>query len=413
MSAALDARPSANAMSAVWTIGGPRLLAGLDTHVTLSLTDHLAVHGAAPAVDLQRLLALLDGAGLAGRGGAGFPLSAKLRALHGTRPRVVINGSESEPASFKDRTVLRRTPHLVLDGAVAVAVALGAREVVVAVRDAHAFDAIRRAIAERPDRALITLVHTDGRFVGGEARALVRGLDGGPAVPPGRREHPTATGTLVANAETFAQTAVLVRRGARAFAETGTRAEPGTVLLTVGGAVERPGVVEVPLGTPFGILLGAAQAAPATAVVIGGYHGGWLQPLPDIRLSRAGLAAAGGSLGAGVVYVIDATTCALGELARVSGWLAGESAQQCGPCRFGLPAVAADIAALAAGHPAALSAALGHAQAVDGRGACSHPDGAVRFVSSALHVLRDEIQAHQRGGCGRPVLGQLPIGGTR
>lgn len=412
MSAVLDA-PVVPALDPVWTIGAPRLLAGLESHGALTLADHLAVHGPQNAVDLDRLLALLDGAGLAGRGGAGFPLATKLRSLHGTSPRVVVNGSESEPASRKDRTLLRRTPHLVLDGATAVAAALRAREVVVAVHDPQAHDILRRAVAERPDRARITVVRTEGRFVGGEARALVRGLDGGPAVPPGRRTPPTATGTLVSNAETFAQTAVLLRRGVRGYAETGTREEPGTVLLTVGGAVDRPGVVEAPLGTPLGILLAAAQAAPSRALVVGGYHGGWLQPHPEIRLSRAGLAAAGGSLGAGVIQVVDDATCALGELARVAGWLAGESAKQCGPCRFGLPALAADVAALAAGNPTALSAAFQHTHAVAGRGACSHPDGTVRFVSSALHLLRDEVEAHQRGGCGRPVLGRLPIGGMR
>jgi len=413
MSAATDVRPVSSAAD-TWTIGAPRLLAGLDALPSLNLAAHTAIHGAPPAMDRDRLLTLLDASRLSGRGGAGFPLASKLRALHGTHLRVIVNGSESEPASFKDRTLLRRTPHLVLDGAVAVAAALQAREVVVAVHDAAAHESVRRAISERPGRGSIRLVRRDGRFVGGEARALVRGIDGGPTVPPGRREHPGLTGNLVSNAETFAQAAILLRRGARGFAETGTHDEPGTVLLTIGGGVARPGVVEAPIGTPLGILLTAAQAAPATAVVAGGYHGSWIHPFPDIRVSRAGLAAAGGSLGAGVLYVVDDATCGLGELAQVTGWLAAQSAKQCGPCRFGLPALAADVAALAAGQPAALSQAFAHARAVDGRGACSHPDGAVRFASSGLHVLQDEIDAHRRGGCGRRVLGRLPItGGSR
>ena len=271
-------------------------------------------------------------------------------------------------------------------------------------------------MAERADRSLINVVHTDGRFVGGEARALVRGLDGGPAVPPGRREHPTATGTLVANAETFAQTAVLLRRGARAFAETGTRAEPGTVLLTVGGAVDRPGVVEVPLGTPLGILLTAAQAAPATAVVTGGYHGSWLPPNPEIRLSRAGLAAAGGEprrrcrLRRGRH---DLRARRAGPGCRLAGRRVGQAvrARAASGCR---PWLHRRQPRSPPSHPAGVEfAAFAHAWAVDGRGACSHPDGTVRFVTSALHLLRNEVEAHHRGGCGRPVLGRLPIGGTR
>jgi hypothetical protein len=101
-----------------WSIGAPRLLAGLDHGLhRLDHRAHYAVHGPQPAVDLPRLLGMLDGVALAGRGGAGFPLAAKIRALPpGTRREVVVNGCESEPASLKDRLLLRFTPHLVLDG---------------------------------------------------------------------------------------------------------------------------------------------------------------------------------------------------------------------------------------------------------------------------------------------------------
>lgn len=393
-----------------WTIGPGRVLAGLDRHDVLDARTHLAVHGRLPGADAERLVRLLDSVGLAGRGGAGFPLAAKLRALRTARPHVVVNGSESEPASCKDRVLLSRSPHLVLDGALAIASAFAARDVTVAVHDAAAATAMDRAVAERPDARGVNVVRTAGRFVAGEARALVRGLRGGPALPPGRREHLAAAGVLVANAETYAQTAVLVRLGARDFAATGTRAEPGTVLLTVGGAVERPGVVEVPLGTPLGVVLRAAGAHDVRAVVSGGYHGTWTEPRPEVPVSRAGLAAAGASLGAGVLLAVDSATCALGELSRIAVWLAAQSASQCGPCRFGLPALALDVQAIAVGSPDGAAAAARHAALVTGRGACSHPDGATRFVRSGLHVLADEIAAHRRGGCGRPVLGRLPIG---
>jgi NADH:ubiquinone oxidoreductase subunit F (NADH-binding) len=399
-----------NALTATWTIGAPRLLAGLDRHAVLDGRAHLEVHGALSGVDLPRLLTLLDASSLAGRGGAGFPLAAKLRALKGQRPTVVVNGTESEPASRKDRVLLRRSPHLVVDGALAVAVALDARRVTIAVHDPLAAQAVRSALRQRPDGRHVRVEQVSGGFVAGEARALVRALAGGPSLPPGRREHATDKGILVANAETFAQLAVLVRMGWRRFADTGTRTEPGTTLLTIGGAVGRPGVVEVPLGTPLGIVLTAAQAHHTAAVVTGGYHGSWHAPLPNIELSRAGLASAGGTLGAGVLLAVDDATCALGELARVTGWLASESAGQCGPCLFGLPALARDVQALCQGRPGAVEVALRHARAVDGRGACHHPDGAARFVTSGLHLLQDETELHLRGGCGRPVLGRLPIG---
>lgn len=400
-----------DALGAVWSIGAPRLLAGVADGGTLDLRAHLAAHGPLPGSDLERLLGHLDAVGsLAGRGGAGFPFAAKLRALADGPRRVIVNGTESEPASRKDRVLLMRAPHLVLDGALAVAAAVGARETVVAVHDETTANRVRAAATERGDARRLRVHVVPGGFVAGEARAVQRAVDGGPALPTGRRTPPTATGTLLSNVETFAQLAVLLRLGPHRFAGTGGAEEPGTTLLTVGGAVTRPGVVEIPLGTPLGIVLAAAGAPDQPqAVVAGGYHGAWLAPIPQLRLSRAGLAAAGGTLGAGVLLVLDHGTCALGELARVTGWLAAQSAHQCGPCHFGLPALARDVAALAAGQPAA-GAAFGHAHTVGGRGACAHPDGAARFVTSALHLLRDETDTHlTRGGCGRPVLGRLPL----
>jgi NADH:ubiquinone oxidoreductase subunit F (NADH-binding) len=412
MTAVLD-RPVTSAPP-VWSVGAPRLLRGLDRAERLDLAAHIAVHGPLPPIDLDRLLAHLEAGRIAGRGGAGFPFATKLRALASGRRHIVVNGSESEPASNKDRTLLRRTPHLVLDGALATAQATGAQRVTIAVHDEAAAAGIRAAVAERSDARAVRVRQIAGGFVSGEARAVVRALAGGPAIPTGRRTPPTVDGIFVGNVESFAQLAVLLRLGAHRFAETGTQAEPGTMLLTVGGAVARPGVVEIPIGTPLGIVLGAAGATVRPqAVVIGGYHGSWHAAIPEIRLSREGLAAAGGTLGAGVVLVLDEHTCALGELALVAGWLAAESAKQCGPCRFGLPTLAADVAAIASGRRA-LAAAFGHARAVDGRGACAHPDGVARFVTSGLHLLHAETDLHlERGGCGRPALGQLPIGGLR
>jgi NADH:ubiquinone oxidoreductase subunit F (NADH-binding) len=407
--------PKPNALdTSAWAIGAPRLLAGLQHADRLDLRAHVATHGPLPGTDLAKLLGYLNASGLAGRGGAGFPLATKLRTLADGPRQVIVNGTESEPASLKDRVLLRRAPHLVLDGALTVAAAIGTHDVTVAVHDEQTAAVLRAAVAERQDARRVAIKTVPGGLVSGEARALVRALRGGPALPPGRRTPPTAEGVLLSNVETFAQLAVLVRMGPHRFAETGTPAEPGTTLLTVGGAVGRPGVVEIPLGTPLGIVLAAAQSAEPQAIVVGGYHGSWIAPIAQIRLSRAGIASAGGTLGAGVLLVVDHATCALGELSRVADWLAGESARQCGPCVFGLPALAADVRALVAGHGTAVGSAFGHARSVDGRGACAHPDGAARFVTSALHLLHDETDRHLRsGGCGRPTLGRLPIGETR
>ncbi|HTZ43661.1 MAG TPA: NADH-ubiquinone oxidoreductase-F iron-sulfur binding region domain-containing protein [Jatrophihabitans sp.] len=393
-------------------VGTPRLLRALDL---LDPAEHLAAHGPLPVLDRAGLLGLLGAAPLAGRGGAGFPLAAKVRGLRaGPAPVVVVNGAEGEPVSAKDRALLGRAPHLVLDGAQLLAGAVGARSILVAVGDPALAGLLERVLAGRPrvSKLDVEVREVPDRFVTGEARALVSALNGGAALPPGRRVLPTEHGvggrpTLVCNTETLAQLAVLARIGPAAFAATGTRGEPGTTLLTVTGAVANPGVLEVPLGTRLGDVAAAVGAQPSQAVVIGGYHGMWLRPAPKLELSRAGLARDGGTLGAGVVIFVGERTCPLGELTRVAGWLAGESARQCGPCTFGLPALAGELRRLAGGTPVKRNA-LRMADLVTGRGACAHPDGAARFIRSALGQLTEELQLHQAyGSCRRSDLGQL------
>jgi NADH:ubiquinone oxidoreductase subunit F (NADH-binding) len=392
-------------------IGNVRLLRGFDVADVVTLDLHRQLHGPVPVMPLPALIEACDAVGLAGRGGAGFPVARKLRGIRRGR-RVVVNAAESEPASHKDRLLLARFPHLVLDGAALVAAAIGAGEVYVAVHhDPGILAALGTAQRERPDGPHFRVHAVSAGFVAGEARAVLSGLDGRPAVPPGRRRLPTADGVFLSNAETFAQLTVLAGMGAAAFAGVGSREEPGTTLLTVGGAVDRPGVLEVPLGTPLGAVLAVTDAHGPTAVVVGGYHGTWLAPRADLPLSRAGLAAVGGTLGAGVVLALDRATCALGELSRVAWWLAAQSMQRCGPCRFGLDALARDVADLARGGVSAEPALRRHAALAIGRGACAHPDGAARFLASGLVALRSEIELHRRyGGCGRPIRGQLPLG---
>jgi ferredoxin len=255
--------------------------------------------------------------------------------------------------------------------------------------------------------------------VAGQASALVNAVNGKKPLPSGQAGHASRSGvgqrpTMLSNAETFAQLAVLAMVGPEAYASAGTHAEPGTLLLTVGGTVTRPAVVEVPSGVPLGQVLDLCGAEPAEGVLVGGYHGSWL-PVPDaydVPVSRAGLAAAGGTLGAGVVLALGAGCCPLGEVARVAAYLAKESSGQCGPCKLGLPSTAQALAMLADGTGGieALDAARRGAAAARGRGACRHPDGVFRFVQSALDVFADDLAAHVfRAGCGRPAGHVLPV----
>ncbi|MGW1553933.1 NADH-ubiquinone oxidoreductase-F iron-sulfur binding region domain-containing protein, partial [Streptomyces sp. NPDC002346] len=148
-------------------------------------------------------------------------------------------------------------------------------------------------------------------------------------------------------------------------------------------------------------------------VLTGGYHGNWIDAVAthDAVVSRASLAAAGGALGAGAILPLGPETCPIGESLRIANWLAAETAGQCGPCKLGLPAAAGGLSdVLNGGGPAALEALREVTQAVKGRGACKHPDGSARFLTSTLSAFTDDLAAHVLdGGCGRETLGVLPL----
>ncbi len=188
------------------------------------------------------------------------------------------------------------------------------------------------------------------------------------------------------------------------------------MLVTLLGAVARPGVYELEIGRPIGSVLEMAGGVEdgAARLLIGGYFGTFapLEATRELPLSRAGLAPLGASPGAGLLAVLPSTTCGLVETARLARYLASESAGQCGPCTFGLPAMAAELESLATGgpfDPARLDRWLAQ---VEGRGACSHPDGAVRVVRSALRVFAAEVDRHRRGRCSAPTPRHvLPIPG--
>ncbi|MFE9659686.1 NADH-ubiquinone oxidoreductase-F iron-sulfur binding region domain-containing protein [Streptomyces sp. NPDC005955] len=419
----------------VRVVGLPHLTSGFDLVERLDLGTHLKVHGPLAPIGGERLAALAERIALRGRGGAGFPFARKLRAVadsairRGVRPVVVVNGSEDEPACRKDTVLLNRAPHLVLDGALLAAEALGARALVVGVTRESTQRSMEHALAERglsqrrgaPLRARVQ--RNPVRMVTGESSALIRSADGGPPKPPGRKVRASEAGvggapTLLSNAETFAQLAVAARTGADRYRATGLPDEPGTVLLTLSGAVARPLVLEVPSGVPLSYVLQLAGAPPLLqGVLTGGYHGRWLDAptAHEAVVARAALDAVGGALGAGAVLPLGRDTCPLGEALLVARWLAGESAGQCGPCHRGLPAAARGLEdVLQGGGPTALEALRQVTRAVKRRGACQHPDGSAAFIESALTAFTDDLAAHVLGGgCGRPVRAVLPLQAVR
>ncbi len=421
----------------------PRLLAGIPAHGAMSLDEHLAVHGQAPTYPRGRgrgrhaqspLIEQIERSGLRGHGGAGFPTATKLRAVAGSRKRavVVVNATEGEPASLKDRTLMHALPHLVLDGAQLAAEAVGADELIVCVceSDQTSFEYAALAVSERRrtigDSAHTHITTVPGDYIAGQESALVNHLNGGPAIPTftppmvyqqGVRRRPT----LVANAETLAHVALIARHGPDWFRELGTPSQPGSALVTLAGAVSHPGVYEIEHGASLVSLLDAAGGTTGQppALLLGGYGGNWIDGrlLHGVALSDEHLAAHSASLGAGVVFLLSADACPVAETARVTRWLAGQSTGQCGPCVNGLDSIATSVEEIAGGSAqtdapqriARLAALVRH------RGACGHPDGAVRFVTSALDAFAPELADHARHGpcegCARP--GELPLPARR
>ena len=392
----------------------PRLLAGPGIeHGAEHLADHERRLGVRP-VGGDWLFDVMQRSGLRGRGGAWFPTHRKWRVVSRAAQErgpatVVVNASEGEPLSSKDRLLVESRPHLVLDGAMITAESIGADTVVIYLsRPARrATRALRAAVAERRRGGVrdlpIRVVATKHRYVAGESSSVVRRIGGGPSKPSFAPPHPSERGvfgrpTLVQNAETIVHVALIARRGDSWFREIGTDQAPGTGLVTVSGDVQRPGVYEVELGSRLVDAVSAAGGVVSMprGILVGGYAGTWLDPRcsPDTVLSPEGV-----SLGCGVIAVVGGDGCVLTETARIVSYLAQESAGQCGPCLYGLRDIAEAMSRLAVGRADLGDVARIHrwGAQIDGRGACHHPDGAVRNVESALAVFTGDVDRHLAG----------------
>ena len=415
----------------------PRLLAGLMDGGPAGLVQHERRFGPLPLPEYgsrsaarsspagrraaSRLIDVVERSGLTGRGGAGFPTGRKLRSVAAGRgPAVVVgNGAEGEPASRKDRLLLVRMPHLVIDGLSVASFAVGAEEAYLAVHgdDPRLLSGLEAAAQARAvagiDPVPIEVLPIEAGYVASEQSAVVQYLNRGPGLPtfaPPRTHERGVDGrpTAVNNVETLAHLALIARFGDAWFREAGTPAAPGTALVTVSGAVRRPGVYEIELGTPIGdvVMLAGGPVVPPEAILTGGYFGTWMaaEAAWPVPLSQPTLRAVGAAMGAGILVVLPESCCGLTETARVVRYLADESAGQCGPCVFGLPALADALADLAyqGGRGDGVGRISGLIPLIEGRGACRHPDGATQLAASALAAFGDDARRHdERGQCER------------
>ena len=309
------------------------------------------------------LITLIQAAGLRGRGGAGFPAGDKWRIAAetpATARYIVCNAGEDEPGSFKDRLLIETRPHLIVEGAILAAYAVGASHIYLYVN--RTYDECHRrldeAIAEAAtsgyigDRILgapfsveVSLHKAPTVYVAGEDTASIEFLEGREPKPREKPPYPAVSGlfgkpTVVNNVETLAHVAPIVRNGAEWYREFGTERAPGTMIFCLGDEVVSPGAYELPVGVTTRFLLeecggGMKDDKPVKAFLPGGPSCAFLSGADlDVGLEPEALAGAGSSLGCGVMRFYPEGTCMVEPVIELAGFFAEECCGQCPACKM-------------------------------------------------------------------------------
>jgi NADH-quinone oxidoreductase subunit F len=385
------------------------------------------------------IIAEVTASGLRGRGGAGFPTGRKWDFI---RPRpdqpvyLLCNADESEPGTFKDRYLMERDPHLVIEGLCIAAYAIGAHTVYVYLRgeyasvgrvleaalaEARAAGILEPALLDSSDKmgdpSLYSVLRAPGvtiriqlgagAYICGEETGLIQSLEGKRAYPRVRPPFPAVHGfmqqpTVVNNVETLANLPWIIQHGGGAFARIGTERSSGTKLISVCGAVNRPGVYEVEMGYPLREFLaheagGILQGRALKALIPGGTSVPILtaDEARDVSLDYESMQRAGTMLGSGGMIVFDETAFMPRALAAIANFYAHESCGECTPCREGTGWFTSIIARLLAGEarPDDLELLLRICDNVEGRTICGLGDAAVQPVRSFLTKFRSEFDA--------------------
>jgi NADH:ubiquinone oxidoreductase subunit F (NADH-binding) len=397
----------------VWPGIEPRLLRrGAEGY-----SDYRGSGGYRPLDDADGLLHQVDLSGVLGRGGAAFPLAVKLKTVRDNGRTaggavVVANGEEGEPASVKDRWLLRHRPHLVLDGLRLAARLVSADRAHVYVSDHGAAEAVQTAIAEIDEAVLdglsITLLTVDPGYVAGEETAAVRALNGGPAKPTDKPPRPFEEGvgrlpTMVSNVETLALIPFILRHGAEVFRAQGTSTSPGTFLATITGAGRPPTLYELPHGLAFGELLEfhGVAADQVHGALMGGYFAGLLnRDVLDITLDHESVRRLDSGLGCGAITILT-EDCPVAVAASVMAYFDRENAGQCGSCFNGTAAMSAVTEGLRDG--VATNEDLARLErwsvVLRGRGACATLDAATNVAASLLSAFPQVVDRHLNNDC--------------
>jgi NADH-quinone oxidoreductase subunit F len=360
--------------------------------------------------------------GLRGRGGAGFPTGVKWSFIPKNTQKpvyLVVNADESEPGTFKDRAILEKDPHLLIEGIIIAAYAIGAETVYVYFRGEYYrqwegfFRALREAeLAGFTGNIKIYPHRGAGAYICGEETALLNSIEGRRGLPRIRPPFPAVEGlfgcpTIVNNVETLSSLPFIINEGASAYAAIGTEKSKGTKLISVCGHVAKPGVYEIEMGMPVALFLslyagGTLNERAIKAVIPGGSSVPVMTSAEALgsRLSYESLEAAGSMLGSGGMIVIDESACMVRVLADIAKFYHHESCGQCTPCREGCGWIKkiCDRIEDGLGREGDLELLLRIADNMQGKTICVFADALAMPVRSFITKFRSEFEEHIKSG---------------
>jgi NADH-quinone oxidoreductase subunit F len=385
----------------------------------------------ARALDMEpaEVLAELQASGLRGRGGAGFAMGTKASFIpHGDMEKyVVCNADESEPGTFKDRELMQKNPHLLIEGICIAAHAIEANKAFIFIRGeySHQADILESALAEAKAANLIgkldLWVHRGaGAYICGEETALLDALEGKRGNPRLKPPFPAVQGlyrgpTLINNVETLMNAPIILRMGGAEYAKIGTQRSTGTKVVSVSGCVQRPGNYEIVLGTPTReIIYGLAGGPPADKQIKCFFPGGSSAPvLPgtdeylDLSYDFETYAKAGSMIGSGAIIVVDEDTSIVDLALKTAKFYRHESCGKCTPCREGTNWTVKMLERIDSGEatPMDLDIMASVQEQIIGNCLCVLGDSMAMPIGSMIKHFREEFEAHieaarERGGLG-------------
>ncbi len=413
------------------------VLAGADDHDLTKLSEYEKVGGyqslrKALGMERQAVLDELITASVRGRGGAGFPSGRKASFVpkpeQTTKPiYLTINADESEPGTFKDREIMARVPHRLIEGALITAYTIGSNAVFIYIRGEYLteYEIVKAALDEARDRGLvganiagsswnctIVLHRGAGAYICGEETALLESLEGKRGQPRSKPPFPAIAGlyaapTLINNVETIATVPAVIARGGAWYATLGVENANGTRVFSLSGNVVNGGNYELPLGTSLREVIydiggGIPNGRTLKAIIPGGSSTPILRADQiDTALDYDSVAAAGSMLGSGGIIAIDDRACMVQVALRVASFYQHESCGKCTPCREGTRWLVSLITKIEAGQGsnADLDLLVDVCGRIMGRSLCPLGDAAAMPISSYVERFREEFQAHIDQGC--------------